>query len=231
MGSFILYFFLVSLPIAFSNAISIHCPKKITLSSERAKTRTDPGDWQAALGRYSFKNYENGNAIYENDQLREMYLYKSRHGNWMVGSVLGKDLGWIANTKCKSECPNTCPEGSWIYWSTKGNEHTGYAGSKGFWKSDSTLTVNDSERMQSDHPQLNYEHKETYRAGHPHSTCSKVLPKSYLTFEEASTECSKDQQCSFILDQGCDDKGVYKLCSQKSLIPWSSTDCIFTIKF
>ena len=217
-----LHFSLFLILIPFGNTLSHHCPKTITITSKRVQTTTNNKGWKNKVGRYYFRNYENGHAVYENIRLRGIYLYQSKGGNWVVGDKL--DFGWIANTKCKSECPTACPKGSWIYW-------RGRTGGEGAWKPDSTLMVFDSDAMQSDQPQLRNEVMETYRAGHPHSTCTQVLSKTYQTYEKASNVCSKDQQCSFVLDEGCDDKGEYKLCTPMSLIQESSTDCIFTIKF
>ena len=295
-------FAFISLSISLDSALSTNCPTKITISSRRPAFITNNEDWTTKVGRYSLKRYENGNAIYENDQQSDINLYKSKQGNWMVGNKLGEDFGWIANSKCDSECPSSCPEGSWIYWH-------GVTGGRGTWKSDSTLMVDgcikwrqtgqcsaqgprepdhdkscDEEikwksgycecsngrkemekrcetpahygyefntceqacsyrgmiangflsdnQMQSDEPVSSNELPETYRNAHwTEQTCSTVsadlFRKSYATYEEAKTACSNDLQCSFVLDEGCDGRGAFKLCDAMSFVQDSSSDCLF----
>ena len=285
-------------------ALSVDCPKYITISSRKAATVANNADWKDKLGSYSIKKSIKGNNVYENIDQPGLYLHKSKGGKWMVGDKLGKDFGWIANSDCQSECPTSCSEGSWIYWH-------GETGGQGVWKSDSTLMVdgcvkwrqtgecsaegpreigsdkdcnveiqwksgfcectngrkemskgcerphyygyefttcdeacanrgneaNDllyTELMQGDQPyDLTYgvpavNRQQIYQEnGRSHWTCSSVSVQHYMTLEEANTACSNDQQCSFILDEGCDQKGAFKLCTAMSMVLPSSTDCLF----
>ena len=278
--------------------VSINCPSIVTISSRRAATISNNEDWQGKIGRYILKSSENGNAIYVNDQQSGIFMYKSKQGNWMVGNKVGEDFGWIANSKCDSDCPSSCPEGSWIYWH-------GVTGGVGTWKSDSTLMVDGclkwrqtgqcsaggprepnqdksceadikwksgycecsngrkemkkgcqlptyygyefntceeacsyrgmvayglllDNMMQSDQPVSSNELSENHRNGHwTEQTCSIVSTQSYLTYDEAQTACSNDLQCSFVLDEGCDGRGVFKLCTAMSMVQDSSSDCLF----
>ena len=82
------------------------------------------------------------------------------------------------------------------------------------------------ERMQSDQP-IADSPRVPLRPGHEFSTCSSVSSQTYTTYEDANTACLNDRQCSFVLDEGCDDSGTFKLCTAMSMIQDSSTDCIF----
>ena len=87
-------------------------------------------------------------------------------------------------------------------------------------------------QMQSDEPVSSNELPETYRNAHwTEQTCSTVsadlFRKSYTTYEEAKTACTNDIQCSFVLDEGCDGRGAFKLCDAMSFVQDSSTDCLF----
>ena len=281
---------------------SLNCPSTITISSSKV-SQSHSEEWKEKLGRYILQYSEDGNIFYENEKHREIYMYLSRQGNWMVGNNIGENFGWIANTKCSRECPSSCPEQSWIYWN-------GVTGGKGAWKSDTTLNVDgcvkwrQTSQCSSNGPRVPEEDKDcnveikkqsgycectngrtemekrcelpsyyeyefntceeacAYRGKldnemfqtnailldqpttglEPHITlpkqlyhvnenrgwtCSSVLSRMYVTYEEASKACSNDQQCSFVLDEGCDMKGGFKMCSSMAFVQTSSTDCIF----
>ena len=52
----------------------------------------------------------------------------------MVGNEIGKDFGWIGNPNCRSSCPSSCADKTWVYWH-------GITGGEGVWKQDHTLRV------------------------------------------------------------------------------------------
>ena len=58
-------------------------------------------------------------------------------------------------------------------------------------------------------------------------SCSTVARQEYSTYDDAKAACLNDWQCSYVLDQGCDDSGPFKLCTATSMIEPSSTDCLY----
>ena len=58
-------------------------------------------------------------------------------------------------------------------------------------------------------------------------SCSTVARQTYPTYELAKVACSSNRQCSFILDEECNDSGPFKLCKAMSFIEKSATDCLY----
>ena len=58
-------------------------------------------------------------------------------------------------------------------------------------------------------------------------SCSTVARQEYSTYDAAKAACLNDWQCMFVLDQNCDDTGAFKLCTARSFIEQSSTDCLY----
>ena len=91
--------------------------------------------------------------------------------------------------------------------------------------------------IQSDQPNPIDENPETsrrpiYQINGDHGwTCSSILKQTYTTYEEASRACSDAQRCSFVLDEGCNKIGPFKLCSAMSFVEASSEDCLIYKKW
>ena len=58
-------------------------------------------------------------------------------------------------------------------------------------------------------------------------SCNMVMSQEYSTHDAAKAACLNDWQCSYVLDQGCDDVGPFKLCTATSMIERSQQDCIY----
>jgi len=58
-------------------------------------------------------------------------------------------------------------------------------------------------------------------------SCNMVMSQEYSTHDAAKAACLNDWQCSYVLDQGCDGIGPFKLCTATSMIERSSQDCLY----
>ena len=58
-------------------------------------------------------------------------------------------------------------------------------------------------------------------------SCTAVARQEYSSYEAAKAACLNDWQCSYVLDQNCDDVGAFKLCTATSLIERSTDDCLY----
>ena len=58
-------------------------------------------------------------------------------------------------------------------------------------------------------------------------SCDMVKSQEYSTHDAAKAACLNDWQCSYVLDQGCDDVGPFKLCTATSMIERSTQDCLY----
>ena len=63
--------------------------------------------------------------------------------------------------------------------------------------------------------------------GHRFWSCDMVESQEYSTYDAAKAACLNDWQCTYVLDQGCDDVGPFKLCTATSMIERSQQDCIY----
>lgn len=102
---------------------------------------------------------------------------------------------------------------------------------------DTSNAVVSDEGMQADQPypdeptaaspSVDVKPKYTFN-GHLFWSCSVVARRSYPTYVSAMTACLNKRQCSFVLDEECNDSGPFKLCTTMSFIERSTNDCIYT---
>ena len=65
---------------------------------------------------------------------------------------------------------------------------------------------------------------------HPSWTCTPIANKEYSSYYDAISACHEDWQCTFVLDQDCDGKDVFKLCDAKFKIERTKNDCLIKPK-
>lgn len=90
-----------------------NCCPTLRMTSTNEDTNTY---WGPKLGVYQYQSLDkNGSAVYKHTSEKGTYLYRSPLGNWLGGSVVGENKGWIQQTTCDNiNCPEECTAG-WQY--------------------------------------------------------------------------------------------------------------------
>ena len=97
------------------------CPQPITNNFGDCKTvKVTSSDGAASrqkirLGSFQKENYlENGKFVFKHKD-RDQFLYLLDNGNWVIGSVVGKDWAGLYTPDCKGSNPPLSKDCKWKY--------------------------------------------------------------------------------------------------------------------